>query len=350
MDPVQGIQSSQYTGGGGIDAQAQSLIAEHTDNVGLVQIDGLVGDFLATADGSPELAADLYKAIGENLSLADVVRFEQGVTQAYEARAQAAEDGSSEGIGSFFEGAIAGDFSDNDSWSKTGGQVAAGFVPVWGQIADARDTAAAIGQVWNGEEGGWLNLGAAAIGWVPGFGDGIKAAIRGGDRVVAETAEQAIRRADDAAEAGLRNADTVARVSSRPEWLQRLDAGNEFNALRRSEYPNNEVYIVKPDGSTGYYRLDSYNPATGEIVSRKFTQLADINESTARSYINEIAAKYPVGAEIADVPTSGDLAGQLLQGQYILEVPVQNSPIPQAVLDAANEAGVLIRDIEGKVY
>jgi len=140
-----------------------------------------------------------------------------------------------------------------------------------------------------------------------------------------------------------------SRASSRPEWLRRLDAGNDFNSQRAGAYPHNEVYINSPKGS-GYTRLDSYNPRTGEIVSRKFTQLADVQEQTALSYISEIPAKYPVNATIARVPSSGNLAGRPLLGQHYLEVPVQNRPVPQSVLDAAERAGVLIRDVNGRIY
>jgi hypothetical protein len=144
-------------------------------------------------------------------------------------------------------------------------------------------------------------------------------------------------------------AGDAARVSSRPEWLTRLDKGNAFNAERATAYPYNEVYIDSPKGS-GYTRLDSYNPTTGDIVSRKFTQLSDVQEQTALKYINELPAKYPVNGTIANVPSSGELAGKPLLGQYYLEVPVQVRPIPQSVLDAADRAGVVIRDINGKVH
>jgi hypothetical protein len=140
-----------------------------------------------------------------------------------------------------------------------------------------------------------------------------------------------------------------ARVSSKPAWLQKLDAGNDFNRAQAPNYPYNEVYVDKPSGD-GYFRLDSYNPDSGEIVSRKFTQLSDIQESTANSYINEIPSKYPVGATVADVPSSGTLAGSTLHGQYVLEVPPQVNPVPQGVLNSANQAGVLIRDTNGHVY
>ncbi|MBA1429846.1 MULTISPECIES: hypothetical protein [Pseudomonas fluorescens group] len=131
--------------------------------------------------------------------------------------------------------------------------------------------------------------------------------------------------------------------------MQRLDAGNEFNKVQSKNYPNNEVYIQRPDGN-GYYRVDSYNPIKGEIVSRKLTQLSEVSEATAKSYINEAITKYPSGATIAKVPSSGSLGGQKLQGTVILEVPPQNGVIPKAILDSANKAGVLIRDTNGKVY
>lgn len=141
----------------------------------------------------------------------------------------------------------------------------------------------------------------------------------------------------------------AASQQKKPEWLERIERGNQFNKDRASAYPHNEVYINKPDGS-GYYRLDSYNPAKGEIVSRKYTQLGDVQENTALSYVKEVTDKYPPGAKIANVPSSGQLAGQKLAGQPVLEVPVQAKPIPQSVLDAADEAGVLIRDVNGKIY
>jgi hypothetical protein len=143
--------------------------------------------------------------------------------------------------------------------------------------------------------------------------------------------------------------DDVVAPSSKPEWLQRLDAGNEFNKVQSKNYPNNEVYIQRPDGN-GYYRVDSYNPIKGEIVSRKLTQLSEVSEATAKSYISEAITKYPSGATIAKVPSSGSLGGQKLQGTVILEVPPQTGVIPKSILDSANKAGVLIRDTNGKVY
>ncbi|MDQ0432476.1 hemagglutinin repeat-containing protein [Pantoea agglomerans] len=138
-------------------------------------------------------------------------------------------------------------------------------------------------------------------------------------------------------------------ISAKPEWLQNVQAGNKFNAEQSKNYPYNEVYVNKPNGS-GYYRVDSYNPTTGEIVSRKFTQFSDITETTANNYIREAVNKYPAGATIAKVSSSGSLAGRQLEGINILEVPPQAKPIPQSILDSAKKANVMIRDTSGKVY
>ena len=149
----------------------------------------------------------------------------------------------------------------------------------------------------------------------------------------------------------LNMADSSASSGGLPAWLQRVQQGNAFNAEQATNYPYNEVYIENGGASSsGYYRLDSYNPTAEEIVSRKFTQFADIQESTGIGYVNEIPSKYSVGSTIANVPSNGDLGCDLLQGQYILEVPTQIRSIPQSVLDAANGAGVIIRDTNGWIY
>ncbi|EPZ6092795.1 contact-dependent inhibition toxin CdiA [Enterobacter roggenkampii] len=153
----------------------------------------------------------------------------------------------------------------------------------------------------------------------------------------------------NAAEIAAAKAEVTAASSAKPGWLQNVQAGNKFNAEQSKNYPYNELYVNKPNGN-GYYRVDSYNPATGEIVSRKFTQFADITEATATNYIREAVNKYPAGATVANVPSSGDLGGSLLKGKNILEIPPQAKPIPQSIIDTARKSGVVIRDTNGKVY
>lgn len=84
-----------------------------------------------------------------------------------------------EGFGSFVEGAVVGGFSTNHTWSAIAGQTAIGLVPVAGQVADARDIAAAASDVYHGEEGAWPTLGIAMVAVIPGL-DLLKAGSRAG--------------------------------------------------------------------------------------------------------------------------------------------------------------------------
>jgi hypothetical protein len=116
------------------------------------------------------------------------------------------------------------------------------------------------------------------------------------------------------------------------------------------KYPHKQIYVLKPNGG-GYWKLDYYDPAKGEIVSFKDTQLANIKVKSAIGYLNELVRKYQPGRMIADVPsTSRDLVGESLEGTMFLEVPVQRKPIPQAVLEAATKRRIKIRDTDGTVH
>ncbi|QJU59880.1 hypothetical protein HL653_20945 [Sphingomonas sp. AP4-R1] len=218
------------------DDIAGSLLTSHRQN-GRLDTDGLAEAVKAQAAQHPEQAKTLTAALELRMTPVERGAFESALS------------GSEEGIGAFFDGAIRGDFSDNNSWSKLGGQTAMGFVPIAGQIADARDTAAAVGQVWRGEDGGWLNLGAAAIGWIPGIGDAAKGLIRGGGHAaegVERAAVKGLKAADDAGEAGHAATRTETRVAKESEEttarasakVRKFDDADAFNAAANDAAPN----------------------------------------------------------------------------------------------------------------
>jgi len=141
-----------------------------------------------------------------------------------------------------------------------------------------------------------------------------------------------------------------------------------FNKARAKFYPYNEVYLEAPKKAINlpegapikhqYVRLDSYVP-NKEIVSRKYTQLSEVSEETAIRYLKELSDKYAPGTKIADVPSniSGANAsifkvnnGKVLDGQMILEVPVQKKPIPQNVINYADKLRIKIRNTNNKLY
>ena len=142
-----------------------------------------------------------------------------------------------------------------------------------------------------------------------------------------------------------------------------------FNKARAKFYPFNEVYLEAPkkainlpEGSPTkhqYVRLDSYNPHTGEIVSRKYTQLSEVSEETAIRYLKELSDKYAPGSIIADVPSNRTglnkgifevNQGRDLKGKMILEVPVQKKSVRKSILKYARDKKIQIRDINGNVY
>ncbi|MGC0368306.1 hypothetical protein [Microbacterium sp. SLBN-111] len=140
------------------------------------------------------------------------------------------------------------------------------------------------------------------------------------------------------------------RFEHTPEWLQRiLDRddllpwerqrwnGVAFDYEQRPRYPENEVLTA--DGK----RLDSYVSGR-EIVSRKYTQLSEISEETAKRYIAEIERKYSPGTPLSD--------GRRLRGRPFLEVPVQEFDVPRSIVDYARtfRPPVLIRDTLGRIY
>ena len=152
-------------------------------------------------------------------------------------------------------------------------------------------------------------------------------------------------------------------------WFKRIREGIAFNKARAKFYPYNEVYLEAPkkainlpEGSPTkhqYVRLDSYNPHTGEIVSRKYTQLSEVSEETAIRYLKELSDKYAPGSVIADVPSNRTglnkgifevNQGSDLKGKMILEVPVQKKSVPKSILEYARDNKIQIRDINGNVY
>ncbi|WP_306909829.1 EndoU domain-containing protein [Arthrobacter sp. B3I9] len=95
------------------------------------------------------------------------------------------------------EGAVLGDFKENPSGWNTIGQIATGFIPYAGQVADARDTIASLRKMSQGgwkNPGEWVNLGLTLIGWVPGIGDIIKGVGRGASRFLRRGGEALLRR------------------------------------------------------------------------------------------------------------------------------------------------------------
>lgn len=153
----------------------------------------------------------------------------------------------------------------------------------------------------------------------------------------------------DAGDAGGEGGSTSTDGSGKrslPDWLKKkFDDGNQFNKDNQSRYPHNEVTLESGK------RVDSYSP-NREIVERKYTQLSQVKEDTAKGYIDSLRYKYKVGETIGNTAKNRaeGIAGQPLKGDHILEVPPQDEPIPPAILRHAEAHNVTIRDTNGTEY
>lgn len=110
--------------------------------------------------------------------------------------------------------------------------------------------------------------------------------------------------------------------------------GNDFNAKSKLNlwYKHNELWLEHPTkkypkghknaGKPRKFRVDSYDTSgKGKIVSRKATDLNEIEFSTFQRYCKEIKEKYPIGSKIA---RKEDGLGDVLKGEFYLEIPESN--------------------------
>lgn len=131
--------------------------------------------------------------------------------------------------------------------------------------------------------------------------------------------------------------------------------GRLFNKQRSMLYRYNEIFVQKPTRAKyPYWVLDSYEPRPGTTgllagpVSRKATQFYQIEEKTAFKYLAELNRKYPPGRIFANVPSNikNGLSNTPISGQRILEVPRQDAPIPQSILDEAKRLDITILETD----
>lgn len=119
--------------------------------------------------------------------------------------------------------------------------------------------------------------------------------------------------------------------------------GNKFNSTVRSRdiYDYHEVYLENGK------RLDSYDPFTKEIISRKATDLDMIDEKTYREYLKEMNKKYSVGTKIRS-NAYPELDGKPLEGKLILEIPATNKNISdiERYKQIAKDYGIELRFME----
>ena len=122
--------------------------------------------------------------------------------------------------------------------------------------------------------------------------------------------------------------DRLSWKKERDYWLNDspMARGNEFNKKAEKIYDFNEIHLENGK------RLDSYIPPTmdkkGMIISRKATDLENIELSTFENYLKEMKSKYSSGTTIRSNKYS-QLDGKKLEGNLYLEIPESNKSFDQ---------------------
>jgi len=151
-------------------------------------------------------------------------------------------------------GIVLGDFSEDSSLLKLLAQIAVGFVPYAGQVADARDIIANIKNVIQGKELAWVGLGLAVLAIIPGL-DALKAgkALRPIFRAMGDKGSREV------VEFLVKNPNEVGRVARTLGTL--LDHPQLINAL--AENPDAALRLIREgtaEAVESYARYGEYMP------------------------------------------------------------------------------------------
>jgi hypothetical protein len=128
------------------------------------------------------------------------------------------------------KGAVLGDFIDKPNIWNIIGQIAIGFVPYAGQIADARDIIASIKKIREGKSGAWFDLCLNVIAFIPGVGDLVKAGGKHLDEV-GDAVTGVMRwfsKAEDALKPFLKHFDSVDEAAAFFKQFKNVDEAMTF--------------------------------------------------------------------------------------------------------------------------
>ena len=115
------------------------------------------------------------------------------------------------------------------NFASVAGQIAGGLVPVWGQIADARDTLASAKKVWDNPGCGdaWIDFGSSLAGWIPGLGDMVK-----GGRKLSKAAKRARKVAKSTNRRANKQIDDIAKRFG----INRDDSGDYIHGRKANDH------------------------------------------------------------------------------------------------------------------
>ena len=194
------------------------------------------------------------------------------------------------------EGAVVGDFKENPTIWNTIGQVAIGFVPYAGQVADIRDIVANVKKLHETgykDPDAWINLGLTAIGIIPGFGDAIKAAGKGSKGAIRKALSGVLKNGDNILRPVLGKAKGMLNGAGRYgkqflEWA----SGHRVKLLQGVKgFAEKTVNFAKSAGQRARGLVTALNSRIGGFVNGAMQRARDVTNQ-ARGLLGKVMGPF----------------------------------------------------------
>ena len=247
------------------------------------------------------------------------------------------------------EGAVVGDFKENPTIWNTIGQVAIGFVPYAGQVADIRDIIANVKKLHEGgykDPDAWINLGLTAIGIIPGFGDAIKAAGKGSKGVIRKALSGVLKNADNILRPVLGKAKGMLNGAGRyGKQFLGWASGQGAKLLQGVKgFAEKTVNFAKSAGQRARGLVTALNSRIGGFVNGAMQRARDVTNQ-ARGLLGQVIGPF---MEMARKPFDA-VQSRVSQAVNMVKTVAQRGKdvalkIGSKIADTTRKAGNLLKD------
>ena len=246
------------------------------------------------------------------------------------------------------EGAVVGDFKENPTIWNTIGQVAIGFVPYAGQVADIRDIIANVKKLHEGgykDPDAWINLGLTAIGIIPGFGDAIKAAGKGSKGVIRKALSGVLKNADNILRPVLGKAKGMLNGAGRyGKQFLGWASGQGAKLLQGvKEFAEKTVNFAKSAGQRARGLVTALNSRIGGFVNGAMQRARDVTNQ-ARGLLGQV-----IGPFMEMAKSRLTVQSRVSQAVNMVKTVAQRGKdvalkIGSKIADTTRKAGNLLKD------
>jgi hypothetical protein len=247
------------------------------------------------------------------------------------------------------QGAVVGDFNENPTIWNTIGQVAIGFVPYAGQVADIRDIVANVIQLRRSgyrDPDAWINLGLSCIGIIPGVGDIIKAVGRGSRGVIRSALSGVLRNADGVLRPVLGRAGGILRGARRYGSQFVGWASQQGARLRQSVtgFAQRAVNFARSAGQRARSLVSAVRARVGQLLNGAVQRAQSITNQ-AQGLLGRVMSQFMAMAQRAFSAVQSRVSQAVSSVRRLVERGRElASRVAQRVAQVTRRAATLVRE------